>query len=82
MKNVKKIVVSLVISIFLVILLQIVWNNIVKTEKQIYIALKDIYKGEKINENELVKIKVTSNSKMSNCYNLDVINKFARKNTK
>ncbi len=81
MKNTKKIIISFAISLVILIIIQIIFGKVFKNENvEIYVATKDIYKGEKIIESSLKKIKVQKNNNIKNYYNVDIVNKFAKIN--
>lgn len=79
-KNIKKVVISFAIAIMVVIIVQLILNNFDKSNVTAYIALKDIYKDEKILDNCVKEIKVKRNSETIKYANVDIKNKFAKEN--
>ena len=77
MKDIKKIIISLTLSLIVVILVQVIWNKSVKNDMLVYMATKDIYEGEKLYEDSFVKIKVKPNSNIIGSYKLDMTGKIA-----
>ena len=80
MKDTKKILISLIASLLIVLIVQVLWNNLVKEDKQVYLVKKDIYKGERITDDAVVKIKVKQSSNLKSSYNLDIKDKLASVN--
>lgn len=80
MKNIKKIIISFVISLIVVLIVQVIWNNFNKDSLSIYVALKDIYKGEKILKDDIKEIKVQNNSSLVKYSNIKIDNQFANEN--
>lgn len=81
MKSTKKLVISFVLSLAIVLIIQFIWNGFFNNNEQsIYVLNKDIYKGEKIAEEDLKIIKVTKNNSIENNYNVDIVDKVAKEN--
>lgn len=81
MRNTKKLIISFVISLCIVLIFQVIFNNLCKSDnKTIYVLNKDIYKGEKITKEDLKNITVSGNLDMNACFNVDYLNKVANEN--
>lgn len=81
MNKTKKILISFVISLCIVLVFQFVFNNLFKSDSQtIYILNKDIYKGEKITKEDLKSITVSSKLDMKDCFNVDYAGNLAKGN--
>ena len=81
MNKTKKIIISFVISLGIVLVFQFVFNNLFKSDNEtIYVLNKDIYKGEKITKDDLKNIVVSGNIDMKDSFNVDYNNKVAKAN--
>lgn len=81
MKNTKKIIISFVISLCIVLSFQFVFNNLFKSDTEtIYVLNKEVYKGEKITKEDLKSIIVSSKLNMKDSFNINYANKVAKEN--
>lgn len=80
MKGIKKIILSFLVSLIIVIIIQFVWAEFGDNSVSVYVAINDIYKGEKILKENVKEIKVQKNSEISKYYNIKIENKFAKEN--
>lgn len=80
MKSIKKIIISFALSFLVVIVMQLVWNKFGKSDVSLYVATKDIYKGEKILKQDIKEIKVKKNKSIVKYVNVGVENKIAKEN--
>lgn len=81
LKNTKKLIISFVISLCIVLLFQFVFNSFFKSDNEtIYVLTKDIYKGERITNEDLKSITVSSNVDMKDSFDIDYTNKVAKEN--
>jgi len=77
----KKILISFVISLCIVLVFQFVFNNLFKSDNEtIYFLNKDVYKGEKITKEDLKNVIVSSKLDMKDSFNIDYTNKVAKEN--
>lgn len=81
MNKTKKILISFVISLCIVLVFQFVFNNLFKSDNEtIYFLNKDVYKGEKITKEDLKNVIVSSKLDMKDSFNIDYTNKVAKEN--
>ena len=81
MNNTKKLIISFVISLFVVLAFKIIWNMFSSNnETEILMLTKDVYKGEKITKEDYKVIKVIGNNNITNESNVDVRSKVAKLN--
>ena len=80
MKSIKKIIISFAISLLVVTVIQLVWNKFGESNVSVYVATKDIYKGEKILEEDLKEIKVKKSNSVSKYSNVEIENRIAKEN--
>lgn len=81
MKNTKRILISFVISLCIVLIFQVIFNNLFKSQNEtIYILNKDIYKGEKITKDDLKSIEVSNRLDMKDSFNVNYVDKVAIQN--
>lgn len=81
MEKTKKILISFVISLCIVLIIQVVFDKFFKSDSQtIYVLNKDIYKGEKITMEDLQSVTVSSKLDMKDNFNIDYSNKVAKEN--
>lgn len=81
MNSTKKLIISFVISLVLVLIIQFVWNSFAYNKEQaIYVLNKDIYKGEKLTEEDFEIINVTRSRNINDSYNVDIVDKVAKEN--
>ena len=79
MNNTKKLIISFVISLFVVLAFKIIWNMFSSNnETEILMLTKDVYKGEKITKEDYKVIKVIGNNNITNESNVDVRSKVAK----
>jgi len=81
LKNTKKLVISFVISLCLVLIFEFVLNSYFKSDNEtIYVLRDDIYKGERITKDSLKSITVSSKLDMKSSFNVDYVDKVAKEN--
>lgn len=80
MKNIKKIIISFAVALLVVIVIQLVWNKFDKNSVSVYVATKDIYKGEMILKEDIKEIKVGRDSEINKYIDVEVENKIAKEN--
>lgn len=81
MNSTKKLIISFVISLVLVLIIQFVCNSFAYNKEQaIYVLNKDIYKGEKLTEEDFEIINVTRSRNINDSYNVDIVDKVAKEN--
>ncbi len=81
MSNAKKLIISFVISLFVVLAFKFIWNMFSSNnETEILMLTKDVYKGEKITKEDYKVIKVVGQNYLSNQSNVDVRSKVAKEN--
>ena len=79
MNNTKKLIISFVISLFVVLAFKIIWNMFSSNnETEILMLTKDVYKGAKITKEDYKVIKVIGNNNITNESNVDVRSKVAK----
>lgn len=79
MNNTKKLIISFVISLFVVLAFKIIWNMFSSNnETEILMLTKDVYKGEKITKEDYKVIKVIGNNNITNESNVGVRSKVAK----
>jgi len=81
LNSTKKLIISFVISLVLVLIIQFVCNSFAYNKEQaIYVLNKDIYKGEKLTEEDFEIINVTRSRNINDSYNVDIVDKVAKEN--
>lgn len=80
MKSIKKIIISSAVALLVVIVVQIIWNKLGNNSVSIFVASKDIYKGEKILKEDVKEIRVHKNSEINKYSNIKIENKIAKAN--
>lgn len=81
MKNTRKILISFMISLCIVLIFQVIFNSMFKLDnKTIYVLNKDIYKGEKITKEDLKNITVSNKLDMKDNFDINYENKVAKEN--
>lgn len=81
MKNTRKILISFMISLCIVLIFQVIFNSMFKSDnKTIYVLNKDIYKGEKITKEDLKNITVSNKLDMKDNFDINYDNKVAKEN--
>jgi len=79
-KSIKKVVISFCVALFVVVVVQFVWNKFDKNNVSIYVANSDIYKGEKILKEDIKEFKVERYSDISKYSNVNIESKVAKEN--
>ena len=81
MKNSKKLIISLCISLVILGVYELIYSKTLKeNEVEIKVATEDIYKGETISEEIIKRIKIKKNSDLNKYGNVDVSEKVASRN--
>lgn len=81
MRNTKKLVISLCISLIILGIIHFVYTNFLESkEVDIKVLTKDVYKGEKIPEDIIQNVKIKKSSDMEKYCNIDVSGKVASRN--
>lgn len=80
MNNIKKITIAFLVALVLVVIIEIVWSKFGTKQTSIYVAVKEIYKGEKILETDIKKISLNNVSDISKYINNDIVGKIAKNN--
>mgnify|MGYP004552110303 CR=1 FL=1 len=81
MKNSKKLIISLCISLVILGVCELIYSKTLKeNEVEIKVATEDIYKGETISEEIIKRIKIKKNSDLNKYGNVDVSEKVASRN--
>lgn len=81
MKNSKKLIISLCISLVILGVCELIYSKTLKeNEVEIKVATEDIYKGETISEEIIKRIKIKKNSNLNKYGNVDVSEKVASRN--
>lgn len=80
MNNIKKITIAFLVALVLVVIIEIVWSKFGTKQTSIYVAVKEIYKGEKILETDIKKISLNHVSDISKYINNDIVGKIAKNN--
>ncbi len=80
MNNIKKITIAFLIALIVVVLVEITWNKFGIKQTNIYVAVKEIYKGEKILEDDVKKISLNATEGISKYTNSDIVGKIAKNN--
>ena len=80
MNNIKKITIAFLIALIIVVVIEVVWSKFGTKQSNIYVAVKDIYKGEKIQENDVRKISLNTVSGINKYAENDIVGKIAKNN--
>ena len=81
MKNSKKIIISLCISLVILGVCELIYSKALKgNEVEIKVITEDVYKGEIISEEIIKRIKIKKNSNLNKYANVDVSEKVASRN--
>lgn len=81
MKNSKKIIISLCISLVILGVCELIYSKALKgNEVEIKVITEDVYKGETISEEIIKRIKIKKNSNLNKYGNVDVSEKVASRN--
>ena len=80
MNNIKKITIAFLIALIIVVVIEVVWSKFGTKQSNIYVAVKEIYKGEKIQENDVRKISLNTVSGINKYAENDIVGKIAKNN--
>lgn len=80
MNNIKKITIAFLIALIIVVVIEVVWSKFGTKQANIYVAVKEIYKGEKIQENDVRKISLNTMTGINKYAENDIVGKIAKNN--
>lgn len=80
MNNIKKIIISFSAALLMVVIVEFIWSKFGSQELKAYVAIKDIYIGEKILQEDVKEITLNKSNKIKEYINNNVVGKVAKKN--